>query len=281
MTTSNNIARSGDAPADQFNVVEITPAMAAEWMARNHHNRALRERVAQVYAADIEAGDWQWTGETIKFAADGTLLDGQHRLRAIVIADRPVKMLVVHGLDMEAQRDVDRGVPRKFPDVLKLRNEENVVTLAAVVRRVHNWQLGHRRSFANIGDTTVAQLLRTLDQHPELREVAIEANRIASHSDLPASVVGVCLWAFDELDTGDSRHFFDRLVDGTGHTKGDPIYELRRTLAGTKEVRGERSQTYLAAITIKAWNAYRQGRTVGMYRWKPGGARPEAFPEPE
>ena len=55
---------------------------------------------------------------------------------------------------------------------------------------------------------------------------------------------------------------------------------LLLTVANSKNVRGERSQTYLLAITLKAWNAYRQGETVGLYRWRPGGAKPEAFPEP-
>lgn len=32
-------------------------------------------------------------------------------------------------------------------------------------------------------------------------------------------------------------------------------------------------------VMIKAWNAYREGRSVGLIRFKSGGAKPEAFPE--
>ena len=57
------------------------------------------------------------------------------------------------------------------------------------------------------------------------------------------------------------------------------------TLAGQprpgKTVRGQRSETYLTAILIKAWNAYRSGEEVGVLRFRPGGAHPEKFPEPE
>lgn len=224
MTTTDNVAAATSNGVDpHFQTIDVTPQLAAEWLTLNRHNRPLREKVAQTYAADMAAGDWRWTGETVKFADDGTLIDGQHRLRAVVIADATVPMLVVTGLAPEAQQDVDRGVPRKFADVLKLRGENNAITLAAIVRRVHQWEAGFRRNLdTGATATTVAQMLRTLDARPELREISVEANRIAQNTDLPASVVGLCMWVFDALDPEDSRHFFARLTDGTGHSKGEP-----------------------------------------------------------
>ena len=261
-------------------VIDVTPDLASLWLTKNHKNRNLREKTAQLYAEDMIAGDWRWTGESIKFAHDGSLIDGQHRLRAVELAGITVPMLVVRGLAPEAQEDVDRGVPRKFYDVLALRGEVSASSLAAIVRRVHGWQKGLRKNLDTGNAATVAQMLRTLEAHPELRDVTKRANQIAANSDLPSSLVGLCIWVFDQIDPDDCEFFFDRLVDGQSLTKGDPIYELRRTLQGTKDVRGERSQTFLLAITIKAWNAYRNGDTVGLYRWRPGGSKPEGFPEP-
>ena len=63
-------------------LVEITPELAHEWLGFNTHNRNIRQRIVTAYAADMTGGDWQWNGESIKFAEDGTLLDGQHRLAA-------------------------------------------------------------------------------------------------------------------------------------------------------------------------------------------------------
>lgn len=266
--------------ASQVEIIDVTPELAELWLTRNSHNRNLRERQAQLYATDMLAGDWKWTGETVKFAADGALLDGQHRLRAVVIAGITVRFLVVRGLAPEAQEDVDRGIPRKFYDVLALRGEHDASALGAVVRRVHQWKAGIRRNLESGKGATVAQMLRTLDQHPEIRDVVRRARSVASHCDMPASVIGIAMWLFDDIDPDDSDFFFTRLADGQGLVKGDPIYELRRTLQSSKDVRGERSQTYMLAVTIKAWNAYRNGDTVGLYRWRPGGAKPEQFPEP-
>jgi hypothetical protein len=259
--------------------VDVTPELASSWLSRNVHNRNIRAVTVESYANDKTAGDRMWSGETIKFAVDGSLIDGQHRLHAIVRAEVTVPMLVVRGLDAEAQEDIDSGLPRKFHDVLRLRGEVNASILAAILRRVWLWEHGYRRSYSKVRPTP-AQLLRTLEATPQLREIAGRANFVAANSSLPASTVGLLIWLFSALDYEDCEAFFDRLVDGQNLSKGDPVYELRRTIQGAKDARGQRNQIYLLVITIKAWNAYRQGETVGLYRWRAGGAKPEAFPEP-
>lgn len=259
--------------------VDVTPDLAREWLGYNTHNRRLRERVIRAYAADITAGAWRWNGESIKFAADGTLLDGQHRLAAIVAAETAVPMLVIRGLPKETQETIDGGAKRKFSDLLQLRGETSFVTLAAVTRRVSLWEMGVRRTGGNI-TTTNAQLLQTLEKYPDLRDIALAAGAVARTCALNGSTIGLCMWLFTRLDSEDSDFFFSRLADGQSLVSGDPVYELRRTAEASKSVRGERSEAYLIAITIKAWNAYRDGTKVGQLRFRPGGANPERFPEP-
>ncbi len=36
--------------------------------------------------------------------------------------------------------------------------------------------------------------------------------------------------------------------------------------------------TRMHAITVKAWNAYRDGRELRLLKWSPGGSSPEPFP---
>lgn len=263
-------------------VVMVSPEVATVMLGHNTHNRDSRASAVAAYAADMTNGDWRWTGDPIRFATDGTLLDGQHRLLAIVESGVTIPLLVIRGLDRDAQEDIDRGVPRKYADVLKLRGESNVVALAALVRRVHMWNLGSR-SNAKSGSVTVAQLNRTLADHPELREVVSEARGLASrYGDLPPSLIAFCLWLFASVDQEDADFFMERLTDGQSLASGDPIYELRKQLAGLKaNTKGMRSDRYLLAITIKAWNFYRAGEKVGLLKFRSGGAKPESFPEPK
>lgn len=261
-------------------LVTVTPDMAREWLGYNTHNRKLRERVVNAYAADMRNGDWHWNGEGIKFATDGVLLDGQHRLAAVIVAEATVPMLVIRGLPNETQETMDGGAKRKFSDVLQLRGEPQYTRLAAIVRLVYLWESGIRRTAGAGIAPTNAQLFHTLEKYPHLRELASAADHVGRGCGLPPSIVGLCWWMFSQLDTEDADFFFNRLGDGQNLTKGNPIYELRRTVESTRSVRGERSQTYLTAITIKAWNAFRLGEKVSILRYRPGGANPERFPEP-
>jgi hypothetical protein len=93
---------------------EITPAKAKEWLKQNDAcNRNLRDAVVRRYAMDMSAGKWLYTGEAIKFSVGGTLLDGQHRLSAIVRSGATVTMLVVYGLPMESVLAMDSGSRRQ------------------------------------------------------------------------------------------------------------------------------------------------------------------------
>lgn len=259
--------------------VTVTPELAREWLGYNTHNRRLRDRVVQAYATDMENGAWQWNGESVKFAEDGTLLDGQHRLAAIAQAGVSLPMLVVRGLPNQTQDTVDGGAKRKFSDVLQLRGEGNSSTVAAVVRRVAMWEAGSRRGKTLV--PTNSQMLATLEKYPVIRDLSLSANQVARNCGLPASIVGFAMWLLGQIDQEDAEYFFARLGDGQDLKKGHPIYELRRTVEDTRSVRGSRSEVYLTAITIKAWNAFRAGNEIALLRFKIGGASPEKFPEPQ
>lgn len=260
----------------------VTPELARQWLAGNTHNRHLRARRIGPLVADMTSGAYMLNGETIKRGADGTLLDGQHRLAAIAESGIAQELLVVEGLEGPAQETTDIGIKRNFSDVLALRGEKDAFTLAAVCRRVTIWEAGGRAltGAGNIAPTP-AQMLVTLHRYPGLRSVTRMAMNVSVHCDMPASHLGLGIWLFAAIDEDDCDHFFARLADGQALVKGDPIYELRRALAESRNVKGRRSETYLTAIMIKAWNAYRAGSRIAFLTFKPGGARPEAFPEPQ
>lgn len=257
----------------------ITPDDARRYLEQNTHNRTLRLRIVKAYATDMVEGNWRYTGETIKFSDTGVLLDGQHRLAAVVEAGREVDMLVVRNLPQETQESIDGGVRRTFGDILKLRGEKNYVALAATCRAIASWELGGPGVVKSMQFTT-AQLLAVLERNPWLRDATTRIGQIAD-SGLPVRVGGLVYWLFVQIDKGDTEYFFDRLCSDQNHRAGDPIYELRKAIQNSRDVRGERSARYLLAITIKCWNKYRRGEEVWNVRFRTGGAAPEAFPIPE
>lgn len=82
----------------------ITPAFAND-VLENHNprNRHLSERKASVFARDMSAGRWITTHQGIAFDVNGDLIDGQKRLRGVIIANTPVRMLVSTGLPVDVK----------------------------------------------------------------------------------------------------------------------------------------------------------------------------------
>lgn len=278
-TTSTAVIRPN---GPVYEIVEITPELAKDWLRKyNTHNRNVRERVVAAYAADMVAGRWRETGDNIKRAHDGTIIDGQHRLHAIVRSGITLRMLVVSNLPMEVQENVDGQTKRTFADVLSLRGEHNAVALGAVARRVWYWNNGYPTARGgNIAPTT-QQLLDVIAELPELRASAAEAVRVSRPTAINASTVGLTHWLFNRIDVFDCAFFFDRLADGAHLATDSPIYILRKTVRDNQSSKARLTEEVVTAYVIKAWNAFRDGRPISFLRFKPGGANPEQFPEPK
>lgn len=108
-------------------ISQVLPTSAYEWITvekaqalleRNHCNRRYRPKTAAKYARDMAAGKWIITHEGIGIDVDGNVLDGQHRLNAVILSEKPQFFLVARNLPREAKVAVDQGIPRSLDDVL-------------------------------------------------------------------------------------------------------------------------------------------------------------------
>jgi hypothetical protein len=114
----------------------VTPDLAKAWLSKNSHNRPIRPARVKQYAQDIQNGQWQVTHQGIAFYDDGSLADGQHRLKAVELANLPVQMMVTTGLKKYAAAAIDAGKPREFADTMHIVNKETWVTkeIVAIAR---------------------------------------------------------------------------------------------------------------------------------------------------
>ena len=120
--------------------VLVTPEMAMKWLERsNLNNRKLSEKRVQVMARDITEGRWMLTHAGIAFESNGTLIDGQHRLWAIVEAGIPVELFVWRNVDPKTMMVIDCGISRTMADILNIAgenedvNREQVAVLRAML----------------------------------------------------------------------------------------------------------------------------------------------------
>lgn len=127
----HNTSESATDSAVQVSVEIITPEVAAEWLADNYrNNRSVNKMRVEAYAQDMVDGNWRMTGEAIKFSDIQVLIDGQHRLHAIVKADVPVEMVVMRGLPQESIVNMDTAMPRSLRNVLEFLSYDNPSDLA-------------------------------------------------------------------------------------------------------------------------------------------------------
>lgn len=249
------------------NVVDVTPAQAAIWLKSNTHNRSLRKPLIASYARDMLNGTWALNGEAIKFAADGTVLDGQHRLRALVDAGRinpelTIPMLVVYGLANETQMTMDSGAKRTSGDALSLEGHKNATLLSSVLRKVWSWEAGDYRLSNNLVATT-SECAKLLADKPQIyRSVQIADRTRSVLRSLRPTITGLTHYVLSEVDREDAVWFFARVADGANLETGHPVLALRNRL--TNDAAGNvRAPNHLqAAYVIRAWNGYREGRDM-------------------
>lgn len=257
-------------------IEEITPELAAEWLEDNDHNRDLRGAKVSEYAGAIRRGEWKTNGEAIKFDEDGTLIDGQHRLWAVVEADMPITTVVVRGLPLTVQESMDLGIKRSLSDALKLRGEKHPVMLAAVLAL--KWKYDNNKLRTN-ERATIPQALAVLKKHPRLKDDAVHAAlRLRGRFRVATSVAAVAYYQFSKIDKEDTEAFWEKLVTGENLTEGDPVYVLRRwfELQNNRVARANSLMQF--AMLIKAWNASRDGRFIQSLSWRATSG--EAFPVP-
>ena len=102
-------------------LMQITPTMAENWLENaNVSNRKISDAHVNHLARDMKEGRWVQTHEGIAFDPNGTLLDGQHRLWAIIEADKTIAMNVWFNVPPEALLAIDSGKPRSMVDILRL-----------------------------------------------------------------------------------------------------------------------------------------------------------------
>ena len=107
----------------------VTPTMASNWLENaNTNNRKIGEAYAKQIARDISQGRWRLTHEAIAFDPHGVLLDGQHRLWGVVLANVPAEMHVWFNITSDALPVINGGRRRSLSDQLRLGRQHGQVT---------------------------------------------------------------------------------------------------------------------------------------------------------
>ena len=271
----------------QANWEEITPEKARSMIEQSegYSNRAITENgfqaCVQKYAQDMKNGRWdEFNGETIKIASDNTVIDGNHRLHAIIQSGVTIKALVVRGVNKESFSTIDVGRPRSIVDMMTIRGHDKKYLKVAVggAKRYLTFIKTGKFNTAHHPFHTEENVNITLNKCHFIKDGCRVYSSTNKRNITQASFV--CFYQiFHSIDEEKADLFFDCLVNGTNLDKNDPIWFLRETLTDfrTRKHSNRLSVEYEAALVIKAWNAFYCGKKIKCLRYIAN----ESFPKIE
>ena len=278
----------------------ITPVMAKKWLEKMIANRPLSEGKSLEYAISMDEGKWVVNGETIKFDNKDRLFDGQHRLQACVLAEKPFKSYVVRGIeDQMAFATVDVGRARTHGDIFDIAGfkDANASSAAAMwiyyykndmlmpnslkARRYQKSELsaGVKEKVSALpvrGGLPKDVLLKFI--HPyktKLADAVKFARNLKGTKVAGRGMIAGCYVLFAEKSEVAAVKFFSDLIEGTELQGDDPVYRLRERLLMNKVSKAKLNRFQQMFLLCKAWNKRRAGEKVGTLKIVEG----EDFPK--
>ena len=238
----------------------ITPKRAKELLTGNEKNRRLTPGLVSFLAEEIRAGRWDANnGETIKLNGK-TLIDGQHRLHAVIAAGQPVKMAIMSGVSNDAFDTIDLGKRRSLGDTLQRQGYKYYNYLATAARCYVSLQRG---AWANSHYFGIRKGLEIIDKHPKLySSIEFGCKGGQQRYRFCTKFVGSGIFAAThyratQIDKTTADYFFDHLLTGADLKGGDAILTLRDFFYSLKtEQLTLRTEGRLLMI-CKAWNCWR------------------------
>lgn len=246
---------------------DVSPVQAAYWLEHNAAIRLLSELEIVKMARDMTNDRWRLTHQGLAFDPDGWLLDGQHRLNAIVRSGKTVRMAVTRNLTREAFDGMDIGRSRRTADLIKIRLSVHAAhELEVITRRALVWQAGTFMSRAL--RPTQAEILAAVEGENADLTLLTAAEYAASWKSRPVltnSIAGFAWWLFNGCSPDHCQEFMFQMETGVGLDKGDPAYTLReRLLRERQKLKGKAhlKPEVPTALAIMAWNHYRRGTKI-------------------
>lgn len=261
-----------------FKQILITPDIARHYLSMNTTNRRISDVKVAQYVRDILNDRWKSdTAECIKFSKSGKLIDGQHRLTAIVKANTPVSMCVVDGLGDDVFSVLDTGKSRNAGDSFKVAEIKNANVTPSIIAFYNAIQNGNKSQEQLRTKPTNMMLLDMYNDRIDFWD-SVTRNTLGYYIDfakiLAPSFIGGFYASFYEANELMVDSFFAQLCRGESISNGT-LLVLRNKLISDKTSLRKLPRGVKMAMIIKAWNCYVTGASVKILKFD---AQREEFP---
>lgn len=252
----------------------ITPSIARELLESNLTNRRLRREVVLVYSRDIKNGKWkQDTGELIKISKENVLLDGQHRLHAVIEANTPVFFHIAKDVDDSVFDVLDTGKMRGGADTLQVQGIKHYSRVSSIITGYNVLKTGNSNFTASRASRLTNQdILKIHNERPEFwQEACKKSDSWYNHFSkiISYSTIGSFYSLFYDINPNDADLFFDQLCINSVFPKQSSIISLSKKLVDDRISNKKMTQYYRNAYILKAWNAFRKSKELKILNFNP------------
>lgn len=280
MATDNN---PYPLPHMRTTIETVTPERAEQLLATNTMNRPVSRSHVNFLKKEMEAGAFKATGQSIQVSNTNKLLDGQHRLLAVVETGIPQEFVIVYDLPEEVFTVLDRGKTRSPGTAVSMAGFSNGNLRASIARMLLLNDLGLITTAlgggggvltgANITPAKTLAYVQANDLNAAITfaQTAYDTGRFFTQTD----------WAFlyqilSAVNKEDAEAFLTALSNGAELDANSHILSIRNRMANaavSATAKLPRLARYI--MVYKSWNLMRRGRGTGLIKVLPGETLPE------
>lgn len=241
-------------------------------------NRGLRKERVLRYTGLMRDGLWHLNGEPIQFSGD-RILNGQHRLHAVVASGLTVPMVVVRGVSEEAFVTLDQGMPRNLADLVGSRGVPYGQLLTAGASFAWTYEQHQTMDLKELGAASRPnpQVLASfvMRDMPRWEAAALAARRVYKLVSRPSVLAALHYLVSPNYSEAVST-FIGSIETGANLSPDRPVYMLRERMMRDRLANVTKMDSgVVAAIAVKAWNAEVAGTTIKQLKHRRG---VDAFP---
>lgn len=193
----------------------FTPELAGKIIEeRNPYNyRNISMETVAIFANDMKNGNWKENGECIKFDTNGNLIDGQHRLMAVIQSGIPIEFVVVLDLDTSVADTIDIGRKRSIEQYLKWADKGYKSGATAIVHQVMTFRRGLKQTGQSAQNSRIS-LMDTMDEYRKdasgYNEAALKGKEINAQCKVIKPKEAGSIFYFLTKDMGWSKEIVER-----------------------------------------------------------------------
>ena len=260
----------------------ISPETARDWLENRNlsdkrpvNNRTISAHTVRKYAMAMAEGRWKLIHQGIAFDRDGWLIDGQHRLSAIVQANIPVAMMVIPNCDPDTFDVLDTGLRRQAAHLIPVHGRDVAAAARILGTVIGAWPVVNVQGGVYDNGASNDQILRVVDDWREELMAWIDPVR-RCYAQIRLNKGGhlaILAQAARTRHADKIEDWITHLTTGEDLAQTDPRLHLRnRSMRDYVILNSSSGRGDMYRIVVRSWNAYVKG--VPMHRLGPYSSGP-------